>query len=422
MNVRLDEFLQQQMEGGQLNSSGHFTLDLSQARDKLQQYRLPAPEFYLLKLVQCASRLSAERIRFRLGQRETMVTFTIEEDPKFIDFKTLLDALADPYELDDGPLRHLIVGLAASLTLDPEEVCWLVRWGSKGMRVSIGEQIVTDTLDFDTAVEPSTARCTFYLRRPWTWRFWEPARLNAEALQLLSDRCRFAKLKVVVDGRNLQDGWNYERFAFQATWFKSFSQAYHLVEHFYLTESEPSFSFRRPFPHAYEQNEEGDQIWKPALWWRDHHQLPLSDTRAVLCKTYGIDREELPPSRLEARIEVNLALALPINLEGPGFVGLVKDSVLLGFNEAEVGLPGLVALLPFDGHKVDLTDFQVIQDEVYQTSLETVRRRGQKLLQEAVKYQRYFKPIGHDLSPVFNRQQFVILLEQKLRAIPGEAS
>ncbi|MCA9793697.1 MAG: hypothetical protein KC910_17920, partial [Candidatus Eremiobacteraeota bacterium] len=402
--MRLDDYLQQQLQGGQFNSSGNFTLDLIDARDKLQRYRLPAPEYYLLKLVQCADRLGTGSVRVRLAPFETLVTFVVSEKHDITDFEPLLNALTDPYKLEDGALRHLVVAISAALTVDPKEICWLVRHGSQGLRLRITEEnIESDSLAFENPFVDGKIRCTFYLRHRKSWKFWENAKRNAECLQLLSSRCLFSRIPVVVDGRNLQATWDYERFAFKAAWFAHHSQAYHLAERFLLCDGPGAITFRRPYPHAYEVSENGLNIWKPALWFDNQTFLESSDTRCYLCEVLSARRRRPTPlAKLPDRIQVKAAFALPLNLEGPSFLGFVKDSVLLNFNEQELDLPGLVGIFSADGQTLDLTDFQVVQTDQYEERVAEFRQEGESMFALARNQANLFRPIG--VAGVFGAQ------------------
>ncbi|MGE0488098.1 MAG: hypothetical protein AB7S38_02665 [Vulcanimicrobiota bacterium] len=416
--MRLEDYLQEQLQGGDFNSSGNFTLDLIDARDKLQRYRLPAPEYYLLKLVQCADRLDSGSVRVRLAPWETLVTFVVREHREMIDFEPLLNALTDPYKLEDGALRHLVVAVSAALTVEAQEVCWLVRHGSKGLRLRITDKnIESDTLNFDHPFVDGKVRCTFYLRHRRSWRFWENAGRNADYLKLLSSRCLFSRIPVVVDGRNLQASWDYERFAFKAAWFAHHSQACHLAERFLLSDGPGPMTFRRPYPHAYDVTETGLNIWKPALWFGEQKYLEGSDTRCYLCEVLSSRRRRPTPlTKLSDRIEVKAAFALPLNLEGPSFIGFVKDSVLLNFNEQELGLPGLVGVFPADGQTLDLTDFQVVETEQYQRRLEEFRQEGEEMLALTRRHASLFRPLG--LPGVFSSDDFQDKLYARLGVRP----
>ena len=53
-SLTLDDFLQGLGAEGRRDSTGHFTMDLAKAAEKLRQFQLPDPYFYCLKWLQAA--------------------------------------------------------------------------------------------------------------------------------------------------------------------------------------------------------------------------------------------------------------------------------------------------------------------------------------------------------------------------------
>lgn len=71
----LDDMLEHLHQEGQFESQGHFTLDRRQALDKLSGFQLPTTHSWILKAVQSAVRLGAERIDIEVRYDHTRVRF-----------------------------------------------------------------------------------------------------------------------------------------------------------------------------------------------------------------------------------------------------------------------------------------------------------------------------------------------------------
>ena len=119
------------MEDAIFESSGSFTFDPEGMADKLGRYRLPGPEYYLLKLVQAAVAGGAHEIQFQIGF-ENSLEITMDGCPW------------TPEQLDDldrAPqrhLRHLAVARHAFLALKPSQWSITHRDGRNCVRLSWG--------------------------------------------------------------------------------------------------------------------------------------------------------------------------------------------------------------------------------------------------------------------------------------------
>lgn len=388
--LRLEDYLKQQLEGGRLHSSGQFTLDLAKARERLQCYRLPGPSFYLLKLVQAAVASDAPRVKIRLGTAETIVSFCAVPDAGLGDVKALLDGLAAPFELTDGPLRHLVIGLGAALATEPERMRWLVRQGRNGLSLNFtGQQLKSEQLHFDPS-QDQQVRCTLYLRHRYRWwRFWEAARRRAEDYHLLADRCRHSPVPVGVNGREFEFRWNYQALHADREWYRGTS--FCLGEHYYL-EPGSGLRFSRPPLPGYQMHH-GVNVWKDALWSKNMPAVNGSEPRCYFFQVFDAKGDVVPNRQMTSKLECRAALMLPISLVGPARIGFVKDGVLLDYTSLELGLPGLVAHYPAPRDlKLDLTEFKVVQDQALESAISCLPSQGQALFQMVSDNQELVKP------------------------------
>ncbi|MFN8610255.1 MAG: hypothetical protein U0931_22150 [Vulcanimicrobiota bacterium] len=75
MNIRNIADYLDQMQEGELDSSGQFTLDWSKALEKLGRYQHEAPGFWVVKLLQAAVASGARLLNIKQGARTTSLSF-----------------------------------------------------------------------------------------------------------------------------------------------------------------------------------------------------------------------------------------------------------------------------------------------------------------------------------------------------------
>lgn len=104
-------------------------VDLQKAREKLRQFQLSEPCFYLLKLVQALIRAGAEAIDIRLDRLAVDVTSSLPEESPFLQAPKVVSALSCA-DGESPALRHLSVALNAAWAMNPEKnrVGRMERW------------------------------------------------------------------------------------------------------------------------------------------------------------------------------------------------------------------------------------------------------------------------------------------------------
>lgn len=359
--MSLQEFLAEQASEGKRESGGVFTLGLGEARSKLQRFRLPAPDYYLLKLVQAADSVGSEQIRFTFERSETMVTFTTEKPNRLVESQTILSGLSEPMGLQDGPLRHLVLALGGALAFEPKELVWLIRKGCSGLMIRITkDDVVTEELNYELPIKEGQTRCTCYLSRPDGWKFWKGARRRAEAIRLLALRCRLARLSVIADHRPID-----QPFATSGGLEHRFLESYRL-------DPEGTFSCRAPYKSSFNVDEGGLNFWKPTYWTKFTYYDPTPNC-CLFFEALDEEGERRPVTQLPERLVCRHAYGVMYGESDHSLVFPVKNSVVLNSSQEELHMPGLIAYVPADGMRLDLTDFQVIHDEAYASALEQVR-------------------------------------------------
>ena len=190
------------------DSEGRFTLDREKARAKLRQYQLADPHRYVLALVEAATIKGATRIEFRIDADDTEMSF---DGQPFVlsDVDELYGSLfAARRDAGMRARRELAIGLNAAMALNPKWV--LLESGAGGglgvrLRLRAGEP---DQIEELANGVPSGTRIHVKSRfRPGLILEFvrEVSGLLAEEV-VLRERCRFASVPIVVDGRTISSG------------------------------------------------------------------------------------------------------------------------------------------------------------------------------------------------------------------------
>jgi hypothetical protein len=135
-SLQVEDLLSELEREGELDSSGQFTLDISQAAPKLAKFQLNDPFQYVLKLVQAAVCARAERFELRSGSTEVQCTFW------GVAFRTeqlgnlLYYLLQDDQSQVDPALRHLAMGVNAAVGTRASEIMLRTWDGRRGSEVA----------------------------------------------------------------------------------------------------------------------------------------------------------------------------------------------------------------------------------------------------------------------------------------------
>lgn len=117
-NPGIEALVDAKIATGTLDSQGHFTLDLDNARRLLRQYQLPDARAYILKLVQWAVSSAPSRVDIEVSKRRVV----IGHDGFGTSPGDFVEALTDPLGNISRSLAHLSIGLNSALNLQSERI------------------------------------------------------------------------------------------------------------------------------------------------------------------------------------------------------------------------------------------------------------------------------------------------------------
>lgn len=141
--LSVESLLKDLKREGALDSTGVFTLDLSQARDKLAQFQLSDPFQYALKLVQAAVAAQADAFQWQSGSRQVVATMRGVSFAKE-DLLNAVYCLLGKDESVSPALRHLAMAINAAVGTRASEIIlrsWdghngcAVHWSSSGSQL-----------------------------------------------------------------------------------------------------------------------------------------------------------------------------------------------------------------------------------------------------------------------------------------------
>jgi hypothetical protein len=197
---------------GEVVSSGKFTLDLRKAREKLRQYQLAEPCFYLMKIVQAVVSGGAKRIDIHLGRSQVRLLAQIPRGGLFKEAQCLVEHLGDPQGMQPGPLRHLAVGLNSSWSVEPETVEWKFwscdSFSGWNLKIGIEEMEVCDFQERPGKEEIPMGLdlVEFKLTRPKN--FISMVQGAAAEHVGVVHRCAFCPVPIFLDSRRLLGQWS----------------------------------------------------------------------------------------------------------------------------------------------------------------------------------------------------------------------
>jgi len=374
----IEAFLAQEIHEGQFDSHGSFSVDESRSLDKLARYQSERPGLWLVKLLQAATALGCHEFDVKQQLGQTLVRFHPRQD-----------SLAG--------LTHLQVALQAASTLpgcsfslrQGEDQPWEVKRGAPR-----------------PPLVPPEKR-SIEITRHWSGFTFSPlehvrrARLQRDEALLLQELCRYAPLAVRLDRRLLNDpvinkppGLRLGVYVPPFAGRPRPAIPYTAVERIVLS-SDPlparmalmDHSLRRPL--FLQRNQQHEHIQGRNLYLQQWVGAGWLDQELWA----GILRRETPGySSFDSRIErsdgeveiwsdynrdlgaicVKGYLSLDINRGRAGRLYLVRDGVLMKPKTLPDELAEVLILWSAPHLNTDLTQLQVVEDEVYVAELRTI--------------------------------------------------
>lgn len=199
--MSVERYIESQKKQGDLDSAGHFTVDLKAAAFKMSRYRLPSENHLLLKLVQLAVLMGAAEVDIRVGMRETTLSF-LGPGKQLPNFQDSVHALSDPLSAGDGVGEFVSSLLLCLVSSRSRDFVWRVFQAETSQTLSL--DATGQVVFHGRALPEGEARHEIKLGYRVGWRLWEGAKRRTEALGLLKDSTRFCGLRITANQRKYE--------------------------------------------------------------------------------------------------------------------------------------------------------------------------------------------------------------------------
>lgn len=387
----LERYLEEQSADGSHESEGVFTLDLSRAAERLTQFRLPSPHHYLLKIVQIASQLGAVEMKFRMERFRTAVHFRAPKSGSVADSEAIYKAFSDPLNVSDPLMNDLVTALLGSLTEHTQEVLWSYSEGHRGRRVFIKDHQF-EAKDFilrrPLASDDFPCAYTLSVLHPRIWKFWLASHRIVDAVQLVEQTARFSRVKIRLDGRNLEPAPSnsFIRHRRVVSYFSENFRPYRIASYLLSNQEEHAFRIQRPSTANYVVRETNLNLWASGTRLKNT-LVPdgLGSPAWVLRFTDGTDDLSMRQVIKAPSCKALLAYCpKQAKAERELRLTLVRNSVVVfdedagEWSERLPFLKGCALILHDHSLPTDLTGFQIIQDKELRARLEALEPELQK--------------------------------------------
>ena len=383
--MSFEQFLKDQVAEGRHDSEGVFTLNFSEAAERLAAFRLPSDQHYLLKVVQIASRLGASSLRVKLERFRTSIHFRAPHGGAVTEFEAITRAFLAPLETDDPILADLAAALWGCQGESTQEILWSFSQRYRGRRVFIKDRVFrTEEFQIERPLEPNELPCAFTLSVTHfkSWKFWVHSRRNAEALLLLQRACIFSRVDICVDGLKLERASGSSIAAHRRLeYYSALARPYHNI--LYQLTEEQGFVTGRPGLAQYVVRERHYNLW--ASGTRVGNEMdPDGVSSPAWMLQFHRDGEDLSMRQVAKFPRCRLVLAYDrddAEANVPLKLTLVRQSVLMEnrpsatWGEGIEKWNGCHLILDEDTLATDLTGFQVIEDAKLVALLRSLENR-----------------------------------------------
>ena len=335
----IEEYLSAQRESGRVDSEGIFTVALEKARQKLGQFQLEDPSFYLLKVVQAAVQAGTSRIDLRQTRGKLALWF--DSFSSLGGLGALLAALHNPLEAEPGPGRSLAIAFNSAVFSSPLQVS-LAWWGpdESGALLAVGEEVSSTS---------APSRPSGFSDRPYLHVFsvskakpgWFQSATGPEH-DALVEACSYCSVPIGIDGRRLPA--RRLPSPLLSPW-PVLTEPFNLVERLEPISDGP---LRFEVPGAY-MRRRGRNGW-----------LRISRSTAP----FSVQPLE-PLSAVGAAMSCANGYALPVGLSGADRIHLVRHGVKVDTILVNPDGAGACAVMSADHLEYDLSGFGAIRNAEY---------------------------------------------------------
>lgn len=205
--MSLERFLENEVQAGTYVSDGQFTLDLGKASAKLTAFALPSPNHFLLKAVQVAHQIRAERMDIKIHRSMTDITFVGPTPGKMLDARAIHGALTNPLAESDPLLKDLVSCLFGTLDQETVETRFWVEGPQSGHELVIDQyrqlHQQVQVLELPLPSQDQQTKVRLRVVHQHAWQFWKGARRRMESASLLRSHCRLSGTRLFIDGEEL---------------------------------------------------------------------------------------------------------------------------------------------------------------------------------------------------------------------------
>lgn len=361
MAESLEQFLEQ---SGTPESEGSFTVDINQALKKLGRFQLARPGEHLLKVVQAANALKFEELNIKLGIRTVYAKLEI---PPEVDLspETIALGLTERAPWSSRAARHLGVALQAALgSQDCNSACW--RLGDGCLSLGGGGQV-------ECRPDTTKARLGVIVFQRSSLLKGVHAKLFGEQHTVVHRRACFSEVPLRLDSREVLHGWSCPNRR-DGDWFDYTTVPYFLMLGLVAPRDHlPGFRFRSAgtagdYGSVAPLRNRAFKMCRNQMWDGYYELRGATNRNRMLYRYYN--RGEYPSGDFRL---FGAAFILPLKLSGPAEVRFLLDGVTSRPVAAQWGCPGLQVLVSGEGLAVDLTEFQVVENDLFQQRMEAVR-------------------------------------------------
>ena len=358
--LTLADLLGELREAGTVESRGNFSLDLERAAQNLSRFRLPKPEFYILRLLQAGVAGKAKALTFKASLQNLELGF-----PGLDLEQNLLQNLLS-YIIEDSShrtLSHLASGIYGSLSVAAKKV----ELASAGYRYiwEVGSSRQESDESSQSGLHLRITRPPAQVLRGWGRGLGQDLiklfrkRGNSVEAGLIARFGDYYPIPISINGTPL------ERAPFGKARFPG-----------YRIETDPSPEETAvPLPQLLQARE----LYSHGFCHRDHHLVEryVAGPGCLIAPSTTSATELINPELAGRPCQMLLGLRA---LDSSARLLFVRDGILVDERQIDLDIPGLLAIVSADELRTDLGGFEIVEDASYRELLQRLRQLGGEML------------------------------------------